>query len=48
MIHLPVDGDCGVNGVVIFSPTPVLSAAKAPSTGGGAITVTSKVVLLAV
>ena len=42
MIHLPADGDCGVNGVVIFSPTFTVRVSKAPSVGKSPITVTSK------
>lgn len=47
-IQRPVDGDCGVTGAVSFSPTPTVSGWNAPSVGGIPITVTSKVVLLAV
>ena len=47
-IQRPVDGDCGVTGVVSFSPTPTISGWKAPSVGGIPITVTSKVVIFAV
>ena len=47
-IQRPVDGDCGVTGAVSFSPTPTVNGWKAPSAGGVPMTVTSKVVLLAV
>ena len=47
-IHLPVEFDCGVTGVVSFSPTPTASGLKAPIVGGVPITRTSKVIEVAV